>query len=163
MTFVGFLAEKKEENNFEKQLKAALEKWGVKAMVVAINEKSIANVKNIRFESIILNRNMEEPFLDELKEILKTSKYLIVNGDVVHLEKIQNMDLMVITYGFGNKCTLTTSSVDEENMLFCLQRSIYNRKNEKIEPQEMKSQLSGKIGNQSLKMAIATMELLYHY
>lgn len=161
MTFIGFLAEKKEEIHFEKALKIILEKLKIKAMVVAINEKTIGNVKNIRFETIIMNRNIENESLGEFKEMINTAKYLLVNGDAVSLEKIQNIDLMVITYGFGSKCTVTTSSVEEEELLLCLQRSIYNKKKERLEPQEIKVDLPTKIGNQTIKMALATIELLY--
>lgn len=159
MTFIGFLTEKKDENNFKKELKTMLEKFNIKAVVVAINEKNIENVKNIKFQTIIIDRNIEEKAIDKLKNILKVTKYIIVNADVIYMEKIENMNLTIITYGFASKCTITASSVDEEDMLFCLQRSIYNIYNKKIEPQETKS--FTQIANKYLKMALITVEFLY--
>ena len=159
MTFIGFLTEKKDENKFKKELKTILQKSNIKAVVVAINEKNIENVKNIRFQTIIIDRNIENAETDKLKSILKGTKYLIVNADVIYMEKIQNMNLTLITYGFSSKSTITASSVDGEDMLFCLQRSVHSINNKKNEPQELKS--STRISNKYLRMALIAMEILY--
>ena len=162
MTFIGFLAEKKDENHFESVLKKYLENINGKAMTVAINEKSISNLKSIRFETIIIDRNIKAEFEKELKEILKASKYLIINADMVNIENFKEMNLTVITYGFGNKCTVTASSVEEENTLICLQRAIKNIKNNEIEPQEISTNARDTLDNQYLNMAVETVKLLYN-
>ena len=161
MTFIGFLVEKKDENNFEKALKGMLEEKCIKAVVVAINEKNIDNVKNIKFQTIIMDRNIDDKLTAKLKELLKATQYLIVNADVVNMEKIQNMNLTVITYGFGSKCTVTASSIDEEEMIVCLQRGIISLAGNKVESQEIKGASNDKISNKYLKMALTTMNLLY--
>lgn len=163
MTFIGFLAEKKDEKNFQKALRAMLAEIKIKAIVVAINEKNIENVKNIRFQTIIMDRNIEENSINQLKELLVETKYLIVNSDIVHMERIQNMNLTVITYGFGSKCTVTASSIDEGDIMFCLQRSIYSLNGNKVEPQEIKGDLKEKISNKYLKMALISMNFLYNF
>lgn len=161
MTFIGFVADKKDENDFEKVLKSCLDKMSIKVVAVAINEKSIKNIKNIKFETIIIDRNIKEQFQQELKEILKIAKYLIINSDTVNIEKFQNMNLNAITYGFGNKCTVTTSSVEEENTLICIQRSIRNLKNIEIEPQEVRMNTDEAMENQYLNMAAQIIEMIY--
>ena len=51
---------------------------------------------------------------------------------------MDNLNLTVITFGFNNKATFTVSSIEENNIIICLQRIIYNKDEEKIEPQEYK-------------------------
>lgn len=161
MIFIGSIVEKKDENDFEKWLKQELEAIGTKTTVVRINEKSMDNIKNIRFETIIMNRNIEEGFKKDFKEILKSVKYFIANSDIVHMEQIQNMNLTVITYGFGSKCTVTTSSIEEEEMIICLQRGMNDVENRRIEPQEFKIKVTPETGKPYLRMAIETVKILY--
>ena len=161
MTFIGFLAEKKDGSFLKKALKSVLEEAKIKTMTVAINEKSIGNVKNIHFETVIIDRDIKDEHEVELKEILKTTKYIIINADKVNIKKIENMKLNIITYGFGNKCTVTSSSV-EEGDLVCLQRSINNINGIEIEPQEIKLTLNYPYEKQYLNMAIGTIKMLYY-
>lgn len=161
MTFIGFISDKKEENILKKTLELKLREKGIKAVVIAINEKNIENIKSIRFETIIMNTDITMQFFDKLKEMLKVTKYLIINGDIVHFEKIQNMNLTIITYGFGNKCTVTTSSVEEDEMIICLQRSIYNIKGEKIESQEIREISDLRESTQYIIMVISTINFIY--
>ena len=156
MTFVGFLFEKKDEKMFNSFLNNYLKK----TVIIPINEKNIYNIRNIRFETIIIDRNIKCEF-DMLKRIINSSKYLIINSDKVNMEVFPKMDLTVITYGFGNKCTVTASSVEEENMLICLQRSIVNENNKKIEPQEIQINSNEIQENKYLNMAIETIKLIY--
>lgn len=161
MTFIGFVAKKKDESIFEKLLKKCLERINAKAMAVVINEKSINNIKNIRFEAIIIDRNIKKEYEKELKEILKLAKYVILNSDTVDIEKFQNMNLNVITYGFGSKCTITTSSVGDENTIICLQRSIKNLDNIEIEPQEVSVDKNESVENSYINMATQIIKMLY--
>lgn len=84
------------------------------------------------------------------------SEYIVINScenyDAVPLEcnfclanmdKLSNNEIYVkgnlITYGFGNKNTVTISSVEDENQgfVYCLQRYINSSSLIKIEPQEI--------------------------
>lgn len=161
MTFIGYLTEKKDENIFQKTLETLLKKFNIKAMVVAINEKNIENIKSIQFETVIMNRNIEKATAEKLKKILKVSRYLIINGDIVNMEEIQNINLTAITYGFGSKCTITASSINEDNMIFCLQRSICSASGRKIEPHERKITLCKKVYNNYIMMVSFAIELMY--
>ncbi len=157
MAFIGFIVNKKDEDNFEKALKNT-----IKECTISINEKSIANVKNIHFETVIIDRNISKKYENYLSEIIKTSKYLIVNADKFDFSQIKNANLTIITYGFSNKSTVTTSSVEDETILICLQRSIKNIKGKYVETQELKANLPDNSEDLYLKMAIRTVELLYN-
>lgn len=161
MTFIGYLTEKKDENVFKKTLETLLKKINIKAIVVTINEKNIENIKSIQFETVIVDKNIATTTAEKLKEILKVSKYLIINGDIANMEEIQNINLTLITYGFGNKCTITASSINEDNMIFCLQRSICSASGRKIESHERKITLCPKVYNNYVMMVVFAIELIY--
>lgn len=161
MTFIGYIAEKKDENIFKRVIKSFLDNTDIKAMIVTINENSIKNIKNIRFDTIIIDRNIKRQFEGDLKEILKIAKYLLINSDKANIGKFQKLNLTVITYGFGNKCTVTASSVEKDNTLICLQRAIKNFKNDKIEPQEVSVNINETTENNYLSMIIGMIQMLY--
>lgn len=156
MTFIGFAAKREDEANFKTALEKHLKEIGRKAIVVAINEKSINNIKNIHFETIIVDRNIKG-----LNQILKNTKYLILNADSVNTNQFHNMNLTVITYGFSNKSTITASSIEEEKVLICLQRGINSSKNTPIEPQEISLNKIESEKNEYLYMIIGTIMLIY--
>lgn len=129
-----------------------------------INDKSIENIKNIRFETIlVINLGMVLEKKEALDELFENSKYLIVNADMEKgLDIINNMKLNVITFGFNSKSTITTSSV-EDNFLICLQRKIVNVDKEIIEPQEIEVKISNKrlLNCTHNLMGIASILLIY--
>ena len=138
MTFIGFTAKKKDEELFKTQIEMCFSKVQLSTMVIAINEESIDNIKKIKFETLIIDRNLKGTIATkQLKEMLNISKYILINGDIVDIQKMQNMNLNVITYGFGSKCTITASSVEDNSMMVCLQRSIININKVKVEPEEL--------------------------
>ncbi len=132
--------------------------------IITINDKSIENIKNIRFETIlIMDLAKVENEKGALNELLKNSKYVILNADIeTNLEEINNIKLNIITFGFNSKSTITASSV-EEDFIICLQRKIININKEVIEPQEIEV----KIANKKLSsryhnlMGIASILLIY--
>lgn len=132
--------------------------------IIAINDKSIENIKNIRFETIlIMDVTKVENEKEALNELLKNSKYVILNADIeTNLEEINNIKLNIITFGFNSKSTITASSV-EENFIICLQRKIININKEVIEPQEIEVKIvDKKLSNCSHNlMGIASILLVY--
>lgn len=132
--------------------------------IIVINDKSINNIKNIRFETILvmdIERVKEQE--KELNELFENSKYLVINADMdSSLEVINNMKLNIITFGFNTKSTITASSV-ENNFLICLQRKIININKEIIEPQEIEVKIiDKKLSNSSHNlMGIASILLIY--
>ena len=96
--------------------------------ILYIKDKNIENTKNIKLETLILNRSIEN--VDIRKKILENSKNIILNLDLnTGIE--QNLKTNIISYGYNSKSDITVSSVEDEQILICIQHtitSIYNRK-----------------------------------
>ena len=126
--------EKKDEELKETQLE-----------LIHINKKSIGNIKNIKFEIIIINSNLEN-FTNEINIIEKLcskSKYVIINTDINLQFEILNQDKTnIITYGLNQKADVTVSSITDANILIYLQKNILNRKNQIIEIGEKRIKIS---------------------
>lgn len=157
MSFIGIVTDQKSENSLKTQIaKTELEK---KANILFITDKNIDNIKNIKFETIVLNKALEKQ--ETLKKILINAKNLIINTDIENeIEILEKLNVTIITYGFNSKSTITASSVEEEEALICLQRSLQNKEKETIDPQEIKVKIT-KNGNIYDSMIITAIELFY--
>ena len=92
-------------------------------------------MKNIRFDTIIINENAE--WIEIIKNNLIKTKYIILNSDLkINLNFFKDVNLRVITYGFNSKATITISSNTEDSIQICVQRNILNKKHN-IEQQEI--------------------------
>ncbi len=133
MFFIGIITNQKNEAYIKRELL----KIGIEKSVIFINERNIANIKNVKFETLVIDNKVENKL--EFRKIIESSKYMVLNSDItMDLELMDNLNLTVITFGFNNKATFTVSSIEENNIIICLQRIIYNKDEEKIEPQEYK-------------------------
>ena len=162
MPFVGIIA-KESESNFIKN--EVLKNSSLKFEFVNINRKSVQNVKNIRFETIIINNEISD-FLNVskyLEELIINAKYIIVNSDIIkNINIIKQYNSNIITYGLNQKAMITISSIKNENILIFIQNKLKNINNDEIEEQEV----NVKINKKSLKkvsnsMAIFTILLIY--
>lgn len=134
MVFIGIVTDLKSENNIKQLLND--NKLLNKNNVIFIKERNIDNIKNVHFDTVIINREFEKTY--ELNKILKNAKNVIINVDSnVDYGEIDVIDCNLITYGFNSKSSITISSVTEDDVLICVQRNIYNNYGE-IEPQEIK-------------------------
>ena len=134
MAIVGIITDLKSEHDIEELLlkNKALNKNNV----IFIKEKNIDNIKNVHFDTIVINRNFEK--IDKLNNILENAKNVIINMDSkIEDDDISIVDSNIITYGFNSKSSITISSVTDDDVLICVQRNIYNSYGE-IEPQEVK-------------------------
>ena len=132
MSFMGIITNPKNENYIKKFLK----KYINIEYVIFINEKNIENIRNIKFDTILLGRKFEENEI--LNEIIRKCKYLILNSDLkVYDNKLDNLNIQIITYGFNQKATITTSSVEEDKIVVFLQRSIVNMYKQYVEQMEI--------------------------
>lgn len=159
MTFIGIISEEKTDRELEKIIDNQIL---IKSTIVNININNIEHIKNVKFETILI---MESQIilskLEILKKILGNTQYLIINSDIKsNLSLLDNLELNVITFGFNSKATITASSVNEENALICIQRNIIDRKNDIIEPQEIKINLK-KIKDIYKVMGIVGVALIY--
>ncbi len=164
MAFIGIIADSKYEIGLKRILDNRLNRVNKEHTIIAINDKSIENIKNIRFETIlVIDLKHVKSSEDILNELFKNSKYLVVNADIEEdLQIINNMKLNIITFGFNSKSTITTSSV-ENNFLICLQRKIIDINKKILEPQEIEVKvIDKKLSNCTHNlMGIASILLIY--
>lgn len=150
MAFIGVVTEPRMELQIRQNLKREFEKLNEKKTIILINKNSIKNLFNVKFDFLIIDKNVFTNNNDLIKIILNSNR-IIVNTDYdENLEPIKNLKLNVITYGMNSKATVTLSSVSDTEILLSLQRAIKNYKKELIEPQEIK--ISGKNFSKNLYM-----------
>ena len=112
MPLIGIIA-KENDSNFIKNeiIKNSI---NVRFEIVNINRRSLQNIKNITFETIIINDKITELLETSkyLEEMMKRTKYLILNSDVSNdLRFFKDNKINLITYGLNTKATITISSV----------------------------------------------------
>ena len=127
MFFIGIITNQKNERYVKNELS--------QENILFINDKTIANMKNIKFDAIVIDNKINNR--NNLRKILSNTKYVILNSDIeIDLEVIKGLDTTIITYGFNSKSTFTVSSLTENNIIICLQRIIFKPNGEKVEPGE---------------------------
>lgn len=137
MSFIGIISEHK---SFE-TIKAKLEEIGMngKNTLIPITLQSISNMQNIKFETIIIDSDLEKFEQQEriLQKICSNANYVILNTDInLKLDILKNKKVTIITYGLNQKATVTISSISETDIQIYVQRNIKNRKNDIIEVEE---------------------------
>lgn len=162
MAFIGVVAQKKEESDIEKNLKSYFEIYGQKHIIFPIQSDNIENMKNIKFETILMYADTICKEKQEcLRQIIQSVEYAIVNADLVKPTVLKETNAMIITYGFQAKATITMSSINDENMILCIQREFMNINHINIEPQEISMPLNELLGNKYVKMGSFVVQLLY--
>lgn len=155
MSFIGIITNQKNEPYITKKLSSILPTENI----VFITEKSINNIKNVKFETIVIDKDITNKI--DLEKIIANCKYLIINTDrKVDLEDFKAIAQTIITFGFNHKSTFTVSSVEDENIIICLQRIILNKNNNKIEPQEYKMSIDENT-DKYIIIAIEILKILY--
>ena len=155
MFFIGVVTNQKNEEYIKNNLSNVVPAENI----IFITEKNILNIKNIKFESLLIDSKINNT--TELRKIISNSKYIILNSDIeMNLDAIKNLDLVVITYGFNNKSTFTVSSIEENDIIICLQRIIFNKKGNEIEPQEYELKIDKDIDKYTA-IAIEIIKILY--
>ena len=137
MPFIGIIS-KENDCNFVKNTICKNSKIN-KFEIVNINKKSLENIKNVKFDILVINDTIEKLLANSnyLEELIKKSSYVIVNSDIKNnLAALKNVNTNIITYGFNAKATITISSIKDESILICIQRGIKNIHNSLIEEQE---------------------------
>ena len=155
MFFVGIITNQKNETYIKNELvrKMPLEN------IIFINDKNISNVKNIKFETIIIDAKIKNKF--ELRKILSNAKYIILNSDIeLDINILNDLNLVVITYGFNNKSTFSVSSITENSMIICLQRIIFGKNEKKYEPQENEVKLQKNVDKYAI-IAMSIFNIIY--
>ena len=162
MAFIGVISDSKSEKTISELLE---KKLGNHNNIIVINSKSVENIKNIKFETVLIlnNNKIIEENSNAFSKIIKNSRYLILNADIeLQLKMEEHIELNIITFGFNPKSTITASSV-EENILICIQRNLKDINNKMLEQQEIKiSFFEENIGiNTNNLIGISSILLLY--
>ena len=132
MAFIGIITNEKNILNMTKFLKKTFDMKDI----IFISNNNIEKFQNMKFETVVVDKEIKN--VNQLKSIISNSRYLILNADIkIDSAILEDMNLMVITYGFQNKATFTVSSVSENNIIICLQRIMKTAQNGKYEPQEI--------------------------
>ena len=116
MPFIGIIS-KENDSNFIKNTITKNSKTN-KFEIVNINKKSIENIKNIKFDILVVNENIEYllKVSKYLEDIINKSHYIIINSDIKNnLSLLKNIRTNIITYGFNAKATITISSIKQIN------------------------------------------------
>ena len=122
--------------------------------ILYIKEKNIDNIKNIKLETLVINKKIED--MEKISKIIENTKNVIINLDFNKIEK-QNK---FISYGYNSKSDITISSIDEDEALIYIQKEITSIFGRKIEPQEVKVKLKSDINIYNIMIIIA-LNVLY--
>lgn len=149
MQLVGIVAKKKDIQAIRKSINENKDKENPQSKnieIIEITRENIKNLRNIKFEEIIISEDIElnSNQYKFIEELISKGRFLILNGDIKIniLEKIQiENPITIITYGFNSKTTLTISSVRNERAIICLQRNVEKANGEIIEKQEKEIKL----------------------
>ena len=163
MYFIGILADNEDFEFIKKELLKD-EKYS-NLQLLNLDKDNIENLRNIKFETLVISMDIKKLKNKKyiINNILKESKYLLINSDINTLiGPLKNNQIKTITYGMNQKATVTTSSVKEDEILICLQRNIENIKGEMIEIQEFKVKTENTTTENIYKLiALFIIKLLY--
>jgi len=161
MAFIGFFTENKKENELRQMLKKYFETTGRVHTIIAINEKNIENMKNIKFDILIMDANVIGN-TSTVQRVILNAKLVIINTDLdINLKCVKNLQLRIISYGLNSKSTVTVSSVNEDVILVSVQRSVKTLKDNIIEPQEIKIMPQICHNNLHLSMILAIFSIIF--
>lgn len=160
MFFIGIISNK-DYSKIETELYKKLDEK--EFIIINITNNTINDIKNIRFDAIlIIDVNSLLPSNNDiLKKIINNSKYLVINTDIeCDLKILKELEINVITYGFNSKTTITASSINQENLLVCIQRNIINIYGKIIEQQDKKVDITGKY-NANYMLGIVAILIIF--
>ena len=136
-----------------------------KTELININKNNIENMKNIRFELMVVCNDLKELKRQKvlLNKLIENSKYLILNIDnnITDFD-LENKNIQVITYGMNQKATVTASSIKDDEVLICLQRNIEKINGKRVEMQELKRKNNIDFNNIYNLLVVFILELLYN-
>lgn len=156
MSFIGVIANRKTSETIQKKVTEEIKDETIH--FVPINLRSIENIKNIKFETIIIEDNLEkfQKNKEVLKKIFENTPYVMINTDknpnYEEMPKIEHQ----ITYGLNRKAMVTVSSISETDILVYWQRTLQNREGKQIEIEERRI-------NKENKGPLKTYEILIIY
>jgi len=165
MSFIGVISDNKTFDIVKKKLLKNIE--DNKMNLINITRKNIENMKNIKFETIIINNDLSKFKEKEivLEKICTNAKFIILNSDInLKIEILKKEKVNIITYGLNQKATITISSITQSNILICLQRNIENVNKYILEVEERHIELDEKEKIKPYEILIIyTIFMIYGY
>lgn len=142
MSFIGIVSDNKCFDVIKNRLKDL--DCSNKINVIHINNKSIENMKNIKFDVIVINNDFKkiENYENTLKKICSKADYILINTDMNKTFNISEKEnKKIITYGLNRDSTVTISSIGESEILIYIQRNIKDKENKILDIQEKRVKL----------------------
>ena len=124
--------------------------------IMFIKEKNIENIKNIKLETLIINKEINNN--EFIQKIIWNTKNLIFNLDLNEKlieEKNVNKTIKIITMGYNSKSDITVSSVTEDEALIRVQNKIESIYGKIIYPQEVKVDVKSGLNIYNIMLIIA--------
>ena len=116
MSFIGVFLDNKKFQILQKNMNK------IDKTLINIKKKSIENVKNVKFDIIVISENLEN-FKEEINYVKNFCMKAI----------LKEIKTNIITYGLNHKSTVTLSSITDESVLIFVQREFENMENKAIE------------------------------
>ena len=157
MSFIGVIANRKCFENIKKKIKEEIKDETMN--FILINLRSIENIKNVKFETIIVDDDLSKfkNYQEILNKVFEKVHYLLLNTD--RNEEMPN----AISYGLNQKASVTVSSISDTGLLVYWQKVLKDRNGNTTEIEERRIQ---KEKGESLKvyetLVIYTLLKLYH-
>lgn len=106
--------------------------------IIIITKENISNIKNVKFDILIIFEKTETQ--EEIKEVVRKSKYVLLNSDYKENLKLidEHTNSYVITFGYNSRASITIVSNENEEIILEIQREIDLTDSKKIECQEIK-------------------------
>ena len=136
MSLIGVIAGKKCFENIKRKIVEKIDDETIH--FIQINLRSIENIKNIKFETIIIEDNLDKfkNHKEILEKIFENTEYLMINTDQnPEKDDIQDKPNR-ITYGLNQKANVTVSSISETDILVYWQKDLKDREGKKVEIEE---------------------------
>lgn len=153
MSFIGIISDTKIFENIKIKLTENMKhkNWNI----ILINEKSIENVKNIKFEIIIIDGNIKKLKEKEmiLQQLCQKASYVLINTDI---NKGFAEGKKIITYGLNQNAAVTISSITDTDILIFIQKRLETKQGEQLELEEKRLKI-----NEKCKLKINEILILY--
>lgn len=152
MPFIEIITDSKSQN----QLNKVITKQMVNnCELLYIKEKNIENIKNIKLETLVLNRKIEN--IELINKIAENTKNIIFNLDLN--KEITNAESKKISFGYNSKSDITISSVKDDEIMICIQNTIESIYGKKVEQQEVKVDIKNDVNVYNIMIIIALTAL----
>jgi hypothetical protein len=159
MSFIGIVSNSKNFELLKSRILNSIDNMS-DLSIININKESIDNVKNIKFETLVICNDISiwGDKRESLKSIGLNSKYVVVNTDCN--DDFNNAGENIITYGLNRNADITTSSVKEDKVLVAIQKEIKDVNGKTIDVGESKIYKKEKINLQNM-LALYVIYTIY--